>query len=373
MNGGSRPMRRPQFTQAQIDAARETMPLSELIGRQVPLVRQGGEFVGLCPFHNERTGSFTVNDAKGFWHCFGCSAHGDAIAWVRRIDNCSFPEAVQKLLGGQLPTGAQLAQIERQKVERSREELADKQRKIATAWRCWERAQIIRPGDPPWRYLQGRGCAVDPMPETLRWLPDMWHRNFFGADGKPSRRWVTMIARVDSRRGEFSGMHNTYLVDAGDGRFVQDPELKARGIAKITQGDILGGAIRLFPSTGDLDVAEGIEDSLSVYLFKRCSTAVWAMPSHGAMGGFEIPPWVSRLGIYANHDKPQIGEKGKVHAPEGVGMRSARKLLDRARQDRIEARTYWPRDGFNDFNQLWQAVRAQRREISAGSVETVAT
>ena len=83
----------PQF----IDELRARTGLAGLIGRKVKLTRRGREFVGLCPFHNEKTPSFTINEDKGFFHCFGCGAHGDGIGFVMRADGLSFPEAVEKL------------------------------------------------------------------------------------------------------------------------------------------------------------------------------------------------------------------------------------------------------------------------------------
>src|SRR5690606_25823380 len=74
------------------------MVLSEVIGRHVRLTRRGREFVGLCPFHRERTPSFTVNDDKGFYHCFGCGAHGDSIDFVMNIGNVRFIDAIEMLL-----------------------------------------------------------------------------------------------------------------------------------------------------------------------------------------------------------------------------------------------------------------------------------
>jgi DNA primase len=83
----------PQF----LDELRARLPASEVIGRSVRLARRGREQVGLCPFHNEKTPSFTVSDDKAFFHCFGCGAHGDVIGFVMQHDGLSFPEAVERL------------------------------------------------------------------------------------------------------------------------------------------------------------------------------------------------------------------------------------------------------------------------------------
>jgi DNA primase len=85
----------PQF----LDEIRDRIVLADLIGRRVKLKKRGREHEGLCPFHTEKTPSFTVSEDKGFYHCFGCGAHGDAIGFVMRGEGLSFPEAVEKLAG----------------------------------------------------------------------------------------------------------------------------------------------------------------------------------------------------------------------------------------------------------------------------------
>ena len=85
------------YPQHFIDELRARVGLSAFIGRRVKLTRKGREHSGLCPFHNEKTPSFTVSDEKNFFHCFGCGAHGDVIGYVMRTENLSFPEAIERL------------------------------------------------------------------------------------------------------------------------------------------------------------------------------------------------------------------------------------------------------------------------------------
>lgn len=85
------------FPPAFLDELRERLTLSELIGKRIRLTRVGREFKGCCPFHNEKTPSFYVNDEKKFFHCFGCGAHGDVIGFTMRHDGQSFPEAIENL------------------------------------------------------------------------------------------------------------------------------------------------------------------------------------------------------------------------------------------------------------------------------------
>jgi DNA primase len=80
-----------------IQDIRERTNLVELISERTSLRRRGRNYVGLCPFHAENTPSFTVSEERGFFHCFGCGASGNAFAWVMRTENVSFPEAVRSL------------------------------------------------------------------------------------------------------------------------------------------------------------------------------------------------------------------------------------------------------------------------------------
>ena len=80
-----------------LDELRSRLTLSDIVGRKVRLTRAGREFKGCCPFHNEKTPSFYVNDDKQFYHCFGCGAHGDAVGFVMQASNYSFIEAIEML------------------------------------------------------------------------------------------------------------------------------------------------------------------------------------------------------------------------------------------------------------------------------------
>ena len=80
-----------------LDELRARITLSGVIGRTTRLTKAGREFKACCPFHNEKTPSFTVNDEKGFYHCFGCGAHGDAIRWMTDQRGLGFMDAVKEL------------------------------------------------------------------------------------------------------------------------------------------------------------------------------------------------------------------------------------------------------------------------------------
>jgi DNA primase len=108
------------LTPAFLDELRARTPLSALIGKTVKLTRAGRESKGCCPFHQEKTPSFYVNDDKGFYHCFGCSAHGDAIRWMTDQRGLPFMDAVKELAGiagldVPAPSARDAERVERQK------------------------------------------------------------------------------------------------------------------------------------------------------------------------------------------------------------------------------------------------------------------
>lgn len=75
----------------------EAVDIVDLVGAEVQLKPQGKRLVGCCPFHTEKTGSFTVSQSRQTYHCFGCGKHGDVFSRVMEREGCSFPEAIRRL------------------------------------------------------------------------------------------------------------------------------------------------------------------------------------------------------------------------------------------------------------------------------------
>ena len=139
----------PQF----LDEIRTRVPLEGVIGKRVRLTRRGRELLGLCPFHKEKTPSFTVNEDKGFFHCFGCGAHGDVIGFVMRDEGLSFPEAVERLAGD-----AGLALPARDPQAEAREKQRLSLFEVVEAAATWFEAELAGPrGAAARRYLDTRG------------------------------------------------------------------------------------------------------------------------------------------------------------------------------------------------------------------------
>jgi len=118
----------PEF----IERLSRHQPLSQVIGKRIALRRKGREFEANCPFHNEKTPSFTVNDAKNFYHCFGCAAHGDALTFLRNFERLGYKEAIERLANEVgLPLPVMTKEAEAKEVARHSLESVNQ---LAAAW-----------------------------------------------------------------------------------------------------------------------------------------------------------------------------------------------------------------------------------------------
>src|SRR5688572_29153658 len=88
-----------KFPDSFLEEIRARLPVSAVVSRRVALKRAGREWKGLSPFNQEKTPSFTVNDQKGFYHCFSSGKHGDIFGFLMETEGLSFPEAVERLAG----------------------------------------------------------------------------------------------------------------------------------------------------------------------------------------------------------------------------------------------------------------------------------
>ncbi len=151
---------------------RETTDIVALISEYVPLKRVGRRWQGLCPFHAEKTPSFSVNAEMGVYHCFGCKASGDAITFVREIENADFVDAVERLasrLGIALRYTSPNESINKQK----RAKLAEALERAVQ----WYHQRLLTASDAAQArsYLRQRGYSSDMVRRyKLGWAPDDW-------------------------------------------------------------------------------------------------------------------------------------------------------------------------------------------------------
>lgn len=143
------------LTPAFLDELRARTSLSALIGKTTKLTKAGREHKGCCPFHNEKTPSFYVNDDKGFYHCFGCSAHGDAIRWMTDQRGLPFIDAVKELAQA---AGMEMPAQDKRSVERA--ERAQSLHDVMAAAAEWFGQQLDGlEGAPARDLLQRRGIS----------------------------------------------------------------------------------------------------------------------------------------------------------------------------------------------------------------------
>lgn len=152
-----------------LEELRSRLSVTEVVGRKVKLTRKGREHWGCCPFHNEKTPSFSVSDEKGFYHCFGCGAHGDVIGFVMRSQGLPFPEAVERLAG---EAGMEVPKATPEERERAKRE-ASLYDVMEAACQHFERHLRKSEGREALAYLKGRGLSDETIARfRLGFAPD---------------------------------------------------------------------------------------------------------------------------------------------------------------------------------------------------------
>ena len=164
------------FTKESIDRVKDAVDMVELVGARTELRRAGGRMVGLCPFHDERTPSFSVNVEQKLYHCFGCGEGGDAIGFVQQTEALDFPGAVEFLAaryGVELKREEEDPQAEERR--RWRERLLKLVERATVFYEryLWEAAEA----EPARRYLADRGLGEQVLRDfRIGYAPKAWDR-----------------------------------------------------------------------------------------------------------------------------------------------------------------------------------------------------
>jgi DNA primase len=169
------------FTKDSIERVRDAVDMVELVGAKTDLRRVGSRWTGLCPFHDERTPSLSVDPERKLYHCFGCGAGGDAIRFVEETEALDFPEAVESLADR---TGVRLEREEddpaAERRRRRRERLFALLDRAASFYMAylWESREAKRARE----YLSGRGLSEAIAREfRVGYAPSAWDRMIVGA------------------------------------------------------------------------------------------------------------------------------------------------------------------------------------------------
>lgn len=272
-----------------LDELRNRCSLPEVVGQRVQLRKKGREWEGLCPFHKEKTPSFTVNDEKGFYHCFGCGEHGSVFDFVMKTDGLTFPETVERLAtdaGMQVP---QDTPEERHRAER-RQTLQDVC-ESACVW--FERTLHMPEGKAALEYLRGRGLsdaiikkfrlgfapngrnmlkaamARDKVPENLLVETGMLIQppnDQEGGDGQrdPYDRFRGRVMfPIMDRRGQVIAFGGRILGD-GEPKYLNSPETPIFHKGNVLYG--LDHALASAHKSGQMIVTEGYMDVIALYM-----------------------------------------------------------------------------------------------------------
>jgi hypothetical protein len=282
-----------RFTPQQIDEIKGRVSLEAMVGRAVKLRRAGQRFQGLCPFHHEKTPSFTVSDKEGFYHCFGCGAHGDAIRWVMETERLGFLAAVQRLAEQGGVQGA--LSIERRRVEREKDGRREPVDSAVVGRWIWSNAVPAR-GTIVEAWLRHRGLDPGGLPgaiDRLRFLARCPIASWLEGSSAAvmDARGLTapaMVAPIGTPDGNVHGVHCTYL--APDGRGKARLPATAGGKARETRkmfGRLGGLGVWLTPhdGPGPMIAGEGIETTWSYAQEHRPCRAAAALSLENLQGG----------------------------------------------------------------------------------------
>ena len=233
-----------------IEEIRERTDIADVVSQVVTLRRKGSSLMGLCPFHQEKSPSFSVVQAKGIYHCFGCGEGGDVFAFVQKTRGLSFFEAVKEL--GEA-AGVQVEERELTREERKRMRARANLHEVLRLAADWFHAGLIaRPtGRPALDYLRGRGMDNETIERwRLGFAPQSWdgllshlHHHGVSADqairaglARPGRNRQgsaydlfrgRIIIPIEDRRGRIVAFGGRILPALGDGdtpKYVNSPE-----------------------------------------------------------------------------------------------------------------------------------------------------
>jgi DNA primase len=288
-----------------LDDIRSRLTLSEVIGRRIPVQRAGRESKACCPFHKEKTPSFTINDDKQFYHCFGCGAHGDVIGFVMQHDNVSFIDAVETLAAD---AGLQMPKPDPQAAKK-----AEKQRGLNDLMdeaTLWMQEQVTAPqNNDVLEYLEGRG-----MDEDVR---ARFRIGYAPADGQALRKAMLQKGFNDSQMLEVNILKAS--TKGGDPYvFFRDrvmfPVSDRRGRVVAFGGRILPEHIR--PQTGDFKPPKYINTSDTPIFDKGRMLYAESMARQAAREGHSVLVTEGYMDVIACH---KAGFKGAV-APMGTAL-----------------------------------------------------
>jgi DNA primase len=197
------------FTRDSIDRLRDAVDMVDLVGGKTDLRRVGSRWTGLCPFHDERTPSFSVNAEEKLFYCFGCQAKGDAIGFAEQAEGLDFRDAVELLAeryGVQLEREHDDPRAEERRRRRGRlHTLLDRAARYYATY-LWD----AREAAPAREYLAGRGLSEEILREfRIGYSPSAWDRMIVRAQ-EGGFRQEELVAAGLAQRGREGGVYDRF-------------------------------------------------------------------------------------------------------------------------------------------------------------------
>ena len=260
-----------------IDDLIERADIGEVIGRRVEIKKAGKEFKACCPFHNEKTPSFTISPEKGFYHCFGCGAHGTALGFLMDYERLTFVEAIEevaKMLGVTVPkTKENIAK------SKERNSLKDLLQNISNYYE-----QNLKGSDKAIKYLKSRGIDGKTAKHyALGFSIDSWDdiTHKFGVTQEDKKKLLACGLLIEKDDGGFYDRFRNRLMfpiknNKGEivgfgGRIIDDEEpkyLNSPETSLFKKGELLYGLYESKKSIADKRkaiIVEGYTDVIGLY------------------------------------------------------------------------------------------------------------
>lgn len=350
---------------ADLNAAKARISLSGLIGRDIALKKHGKDWYACCPFHGEKSASFTVVEHKGdhgFYHCHGCGAHGDHIAWLMAYHHIEFKLAYEQLSGERVEShtsrwvrdqrerAAEFAEnggrgnpwgddSERAEMERARVFYDQCKPLGGTVAHDYLRHRKLIRLQQDWRFHPNLKCV-----EVDRWYP-------------------ALVVPLRDRTNRITAVQRIWIDPATLARPL-NPE-NGKKVKKKTWGMMGDSAVRCGAPDDVLGIAEGPEKAQAV-------KQIFATPCWAACGAARlkkaalwIPPTVKKLIIFADYDDPDPRRILTQTTPQGevierpnpdygkrVGLEAARAAAAIYGQRDIVVITEYPLRGGKDWSEV---------------------
>jgi DNA primase len=197
------------FTRDSIDRLRDAIDMVDLVGAKTDLRRVGSRWTGLCPFHDERTPSFSVNAEEKLFYCFGCQAKGDAIGFVEQAEGLDFPEAVEMLAdryGVKLERENDDPQAEERRRRRERlMKLLERTARFYATY-LWESSEAEKAR----KYLASRALNEQVLREfKVGYAPSAWDRVIVGAQ-RDGFSPPELVGAGLAQRGREGGLYDRF-------------------------------------------------------------------------------------------------------------------------------------------------------------------